>query len=226
MKESELTRYCKNKLNLADMKLGEEYNYSCLPLAIIDAIYSILQNYSQVQKIVENYCDYYGIEKNTDKNNVKTHTISDMICNIESIGSDNFANEVLKAKNRTAGSNSILKSEAVYQWAKIMHANGIENFDDFRNSDKKVLKSALKNVQGQGDAAVRYLFMLCGSDDFCKPDIHILQFLTEATGEKIDKVDEVQALLEKIVDELKNDYPSMTVRQLDYIIWNYQRKKR
>ena len=41
----------------------------------------------------------------------------------------------------------------------------------------------------------------------------------------VKNADEAQEFLESVVEELKADYPDMTVRMLDYIIWDYQRNR-
>ena len=223
MKKS-LCKNLKDKLNLLNMVLGKEYSYSCLPLAALDAVYSIRQNYTQTQKVVDNYCKYYGIVKYKSSSNKTMHTVSEFMNNIGEKGAKQFAAEVLKSKNMTAGRNPISKAKAVYMFCEILRENKIESFEDFAKSDKDKLEKELLQVHGQGQAAVRYFFMLCGDDNFCKPDVHVLKFLSEVTGKKIN-ADEVQKLLETAANELKNDYPNMTVRLLDYIIWNYQRSR-
>ena len=211
-----LTIQIKNKLNLLNGQLGKEYFYSCIPLAVIDAIYSLRIRYKNVKVIVKRYADTYKVDK--------SHSISDLIKNIEAVGVENFANDVLGSNYKTAGRNPILKSEAVYEWAKILKKNGIETFADFRRTDKTQIKKELLRVQGQGKTVIKYLFMLCGDENTCKPDTHILNFLKEVLHRNV-KEDEAQALLENVVNELKAEYPHITVRLLDHLIWNYQRSQ-
>ena len=222
--KQQLAKHIKNKLNLLNTVLGKEYSYSCLPLAALDAVYSIRQDYKQTQKIVDNYCGYYGIAKYKGDSNKKIHTVSEFISNIEKNGVEQFAVDVLHSKNMTAGGQPILKAEAVYEFCEILRKNGIEKFDNFAKSDKDKLEKELLQIHGQGQAVVKYFFMLCGNDNFCKPDRHILKFLSEVVEKEVN-ADEAQKLLETATDELKSDYPNMTVRLLDYVIWNYQRNK-
>lgn len=219
-----LTGHIKYKLNLLlNMLLGKEYSYSCIPLAVIDAVYSIRQSYKKTQEIVANYCGYYKItEFKSDNKNMKIHTVSDLLGNIEKLGAKAFADDVLKSENKTAGANPMLKSEAVYQWGKVLLEHKIEAFDDLKQADLAQLEKDLRKIHGQGEAVVKYFFMLCGDDNFCKPDRHLLKFLSDALGHDV-KEDEAQKLLEKSVEDLKDEYPHMTVRLLDYIIWSYQK---
>lgn len=219
-----LTKQIKNKLNLLKGQLGKEYNYSCMPLAIIDAVYSIRQEYKKVRAIVNNYCTYYNIAVYKDESNANIHTVSDLIKNIEEVGTEVFAKDILHCNNKTAGANPMIKSQAVYEFAKVLKDNGIECFKDFAKTDIDKLEKELLNIHGQGQAVIRYFFMLCGDDNFCKYDRHIKNFLEEINAD-VENADEAQALLERIVKELKKDYPTMTVRLLDHLIWNYQRSR-
>lgn len=222
--KSNLTKYIEKKLNLSNsiFDLAVEYEYSCVPLSVIDAIYSIRLNYSTTKKIVKNYCEYYHIAIYKNDDNHKIHSVTDLINNINEKGFESFATDVLESKNKTAGANPILKSEAVYYFAEILRNNGIECFNDFKKADKEKLKRELLNVHGQGMAVVNYFFMLCGDEDICKPDTHLLEFLTCAEERNV-KPDEALVLIKSAVSELKKDYPNMTVRRLDYIIWLHRK---
>ena len=117
-----------------------------------------------------------------------------------------------------------LKADNVYKWAVILQKNGIENFDDFRKKMNEDIEKELKSVKGQGGegVALQYLYMLCGDDDKCKPDTHLLRFLSNALGRDV-KANEAQGLMEQVVDFLKSEYSQMKVRLLDYTIWSFQK---
>ena len=137
-----ITNIIKQQLNLLNKPLGEEYNYSCIPLAVIDAVYSIRQDYKTVCKVVRRYCTYYDIGIYKGDSNKKIHTISDLIRNIEKtdINTDTFAKDILHCENKTAGAKPISKAKAVYEFAKTLHNNGIEFFEDFISADKSKLE--------------------------------------------------------------------------------------
>jgi len=44
-------------------ELPEEYNYSHLPLSVIDAIFSIGVNYYSVRNTINRFCQHYKIQK-------------------------------------------------------------------------------------------------------------------------------------------------------------------
>ena len=70
---------------------------------------------------------------------------------------------------------------------------------------------------------LRYFIMLTGDDDTCKPDRHIRCFLEPITGKDITDL-EIQELFEKAISSLRESHPHLTIRRLDNLIWNYQRK--
>ena len=62
--------------------------------------------------------------------------------------------------------------------------------------------------------------MLAGDDTQAKPDRHVLRFLNAVSGETVS-VQQAYELLTDVVKYLKPVYPHLTVRLLDYTIWNY-----
>ena len=46
-----------------NVALGDEYRYSCLPLCVLDSIYSIDSRYESVQALIGRYCDHYGVRR-------------------------------------------------------------------------------------------------------------------------------------------------------------------
>ena len=129
---------------------------------------------------------------------------------------------ILMSNNKTAGRKSNLKSYAVLEWAEILKENNIENFDDIKKADLKKLEKKLKSVKGQGEAAVKYFFMICCCERFCKPDRHIINFFSNIEGRTINQF-EAQGFMESVVKDLNNRNIYITVRQLNYIIRFYAR---
>ena len=112
-----------------------------------------------------------------------------------------------------------------YEWAKILQDSGIETFADVDKLNNDCIRYRLMSIRGQGGGvSYDYFCMLCGSDEFCKADTHLLNFLGSALERKI-KPTESQELLTNAVTTLKAEYPTMTIRLLDYTIWKYQSGK-
>ena len=229
--------FLKKILSDGPIQLPEEYTYSCLPLCLIDAIYSIGVRYTSTKKVVERYYNRYNIKAFCDKHEMvefdKKHTLSNLIEKIEGYkkyenGFARFAEDILKNKQRTSSRNGILKIEAVYECAKILRDAGVEKISDFNEKmyDVKVadeIKKKYCQVKGQGSGiSLDYLKMLCGRTDVIKPDRHILRFLNRFSEDEIS-VHEAPDMMKDILQKLSMDYPTLDLRTLDYIIWEYMK---
>ncbi|MGN1419031.1 MAG: helix-turn-helix transcriptional regulator [Acutalibacteraceae bacterium] len=212
--------------DIENFSLPEEYNYSCLPLCLIDAIFSIGVNYYSTRNTVLRYCEKVGIEPYKKSNQKKDihYTTSDLIAEIQSSGIEKFAAETIKNRQRTSSKNGILKAEAVFECAKKFKEFGIETKADF-NSKCNNIETEYKSVKGQSSGiSFQYLKMLCGNENILKPDRHILRFLSEFFDRNIEK-EEAQQIMEDILNILQTSYPNLTIRELDYLIWNYMRSR-
>lgn len=222
--------YCMDNLELLNAKLSDEYYYNSLVFCIIDAIFSIGAKYASTRKTVERYCKYYGLQRiRTTKEfspSNEQHNISDLINNIEQIDVDSFAEKVLCNRQRTSTRNGLLKAEAVYCWAKILQQFGIETLQDFNNCVDDNLKKHLSKAKGQSSGiSITYLCMLCGDDNFTKPDRHILNFLSNVLGYTVN-ISQAQSILENVTTTLRNEFPNINIRLLDHTIWSYMSNRK
>ena len=62
MKE-EIIKFLEENFNLDNYELPDEYSYSCLPLCLLDAVFSIGANYKSTQNVVDRFCDINNLEK-------------------------------------------------------------------------------------------------------------------------------------------------------------------
>ncbi len=212
------TDFCKRKFDFNDQTL---YDYHSLSLCIIDCVYSLrAKYYSTTVPVVKRYVKHYlknDMHSNCDK-------ISDLITHIDEEGGPNlFAANILENNQK---SGNVLKSEVCLKLAQFLRYLHIETIDDFRNYEApELLEAVIHSVKGIGDAGTNYLFMLAGDPNRCKPDTHIHRCIKDACGENISDKD-CQILFSETVEELKKDYPYLTVAMLDGIIWRkYQGAK-
>ena len=63
------------------------------------------------------------------------------------------------------------------------------------------------------------MFMLTGDPDRCKPDVHIHKYIKDACDTDVSNQD-CQMIFTEAVNILKSDYPNITVRDLDSVIWH------
>lgn len=208
--------YCRNnyggELGVADER---SYCYKSLPICIIDCIYSLRARYNSVTvPIVERYADAFLSGDKTSTNN--DDNLTGFIKNLTTPSLEYFADNIAK-NHQILG--RVPKERVCLDIAETLQRLGIETFEDFQNyPSKEKLADAIKSVKGMGNAGVNYLFMLTGDDDKSKPDVHIHHCIAEACGEDVsDK--ECQEIIEEASGILRQDYPSLTVRKLDGVIW-------
>ncbi len=218
-----LSKHCLETFDFSTAKLSDEYYYNSLPFAVIDAIFSIGVRYASTKATVIRYCEYFNLQRiRTQKDfspTIEQHTISQLISNISSI--EHFSENILHNKQRTSSRNGILKAEAVLMWAELFQKNNIDTLQDFNQKYTKSLELDLKSIKGQSSGiSLAYLKMLCGDDNHCKPDRHILQFISQCLSQDISP-EMAQDYLNGVCDLLITKFPNLTVRLIDHTIWNY-----
>lgn len=208
--------YCKKnygeELGVADER---SYCYRSLPICIVDCVYSLRARYNSVTiPIVERYANAFLNGDKTSTND--DDNLTGFIKNLTIPSLENFADNIAK-NHQILG--RVPKENVCLNIAETLRGLGIETFEDFQNyPSKEKLADAIKSVKGMGNAGVNYLFMLTGDDDKSKPDVHIHHCMNEACGEDVsDK--ECQEIIEEASSILKQDYPNLTVRKLDGVIW-------
>ncbi len=212
--------FCRFNLNLNDSLYAEPYN--SLAICIIDCFYSLRAKYFAVTvPVVERYAKVF---MNNDKFESNINC-KDLIEHIDSVGGyENFAKTILNNRQKISKK---FKSEICYEVAQKLLQLKINTIDDFKNyKNTKSLEEVLYSIKGVGPAGVNYLFMLAGDQNRCKPDVHIHHCIKDACG--IDISDsECQYLFANAIALLDIDYPHLTVRHLDGIVWKkYQAKKK
>jgi hypothetical protein len=146
-------------------------------------------------------------------------TVSLLLKRMDEKGHKTFADKVLRNQQKLGGKKQIPKEEVCYQLARYLRDLHIETIDDFQNFEsQEILEIVIRAVDGLGDAGVNYLFMLAGDPNRCKPDVHIHHCIRDAFGYDISN-EECQTLFDHTIKLLRDQYPNLTVRGLDGIIW-------
>lgn len=212
--------YCRQNLALEE---SFSCNYRSLSVCIIDCIYSLRTKYYSVTvPVVDRYAALY---MNGNKNN-PGDTVSMLLHRMNEMGGAKiFADEVLKNHQKLGGKSNIPKEDICYQLGNYLQYLHIDTLEDFQNFEApELLEIVIRAVKGIGDAGVNYLFMLAGDPNRCKPDVHVHQCIKDSCGSDISN-EECQILFTEAVQCLNVQYPNLTVRNLDRIIWQkYQGK--
>ena len=210
---NQFINFCKENLNLENSYYSVPYQ--SLSVCILDCVYSLrAQYYSTTVPLVQRYADKF---MNGDPYN-SGDTLEKFIANINNNGGvELFAKNILKNKQRLGGD---IKSFVCYEIARKLLLLGIDDLTSFRNFNSlEILEIVIKSVKGMGTAGMNYLFMLVGDPNRCKPDVHIHHCICDAIGHDISD-EECQTLLTSAVSILKQEYPNLTVKDLDGLIWS------
>jgi hypothetical protein len=226
----QIAAYADRKLPLASAHNGDEQEYASVPLCIIDAVYSIGVRYEGVQRVVERYCQRFGLpqvrrRKTELPSRQEQESVSDFCAKARSFGPERLAAEVFVNRQRTSSKNGILKAEAVLRFAEVLVVHGIEHLQDIPAATNiDAMEQDIRRIPGQASGiSLRYFLMLAGSDEFIKPDRMVLRFLKEALDRSVS-ITEAQSLLRAACNNLRSKYPTLTPRQLDYEVWKRQRE--
>lgn len=213
--------FCRNKLNLNAVvrRLNNEEieeHYGSLPLCILDSIFYTNARYQVVINATQRYANHF-----LDGDRFAAgHTISDFITAYEEFSNPQaFTDEYLGANNKTTKGR--LKVEACYELAKKFQELGIETIEDFRRYQEKheeELESKIKSVEGFGDSATDNLFIHCGDTSRVRVTGPIKHRVKLIFGRGLNH-DYTQELFRRTVNILNEDYPTLTVADLDHAIW-------
>ena len=216
-----LIDYCKKNFDLDGDIVS---SYSSISVCLIDCVYSLRAKYYAVTiPIVDRYAECY---MEGDRNRAGD-TTSNLLEHMETFGGpEKFADTILRNHQELGGRAHIAKEKVLFQLASYLKLLHIETVEDFRNFESpELLEIVIRAVKGLGDAGANYLFMLAGDPNRCKPDVHIHHCIRDACGEDVTN-EECQRLFQEAVSVLKKEYPTLTVRRLDSVVWrSYQAGK-
>lgn len=206
--------YCSAQFDLTE---SVRCHYQSLPVCLIDCVYSLRARYYEVTvPIVQRYADAF---LNGDPD-ASGDTLSRFLLHMEQLGGPRaFADRIAKNHQKLGGRAGIPKAEVCLQLAQYLSLLQIETLEDFRAfPSQELLEIVVRAVKGLGAAGTSYLFMLAGDENRCKPDVHIHHCIRDACG--LDVSDEsCQSLFADAVALLRPQYPQLTVRGLDSVIW-------
>ena len=221
--------FCREKLDFADANLGDEYYYQSLPLCVIDAVFSIGVNYTSTENTVKKFCEYFNLQRLSQVRYPDKFTqlsITEFVEIYIKYDSEWLSEQVYRNRQRTSTRSGILKSEAVLMFSKTLLEYEVDYFQDVEKIiGNKEFESSIKKIPGQGSGiSLSYFYMLAGSDEYVKPDRMIARFIWSALHQSFS-VEESQDLVMEACQILIEDYPNLTPRALDHMIWNYQREQ-
>ena len=225
---AKLTAYCRTHLDLVSRPMDFINFYVNVPMAVIDAVFSAGGHYNSTKHAVLGLAEYYDLPilrgaKLPPRD--KQFSIADFLELYQEFGDEGMAVEVFHNCQRTAPRNGILKAEAARRFAQVLADFGVQHLQDVH----KVLglqrfTAAIRAIPGQrsGVSLHRFTMLVCEPNHY-QIDRLMKRFLYEAGGERLTD-GQCLAALRKLHAELVRDYPELTPRALDSLIWEAQHK--
>ena len=226
-----LARYCKANLGLAGAALSDEYYYQSVPLCVIDAIFSLGALYASTRNTVRRFCEHFGLQvirnplRNLPPPPSRQLSVTEFLRLYEKYTVNEMAKKVYKNSQRTSTRNGILKSEAVLLFAKTLLNFDVDYLQDMgKVLEKESFEKEIAEISGQRSGiSTKYFYMLAGSDNHIKFDRWVDRFVHAAIDESLSIEDGVRAVKGAHII-LMRDYPELTPRALDHLIWSHQRE--
>lgn len=211
--------YCKSVL---DFGVPDYRYYNSLGLSVLDASFSATARYSSVENVLARFCKHYDLSCDTFAELPKAGsqvTVSQMMKLVQGLSPEQFA-EIVQNRSRVGGR---LKAALFLDCLSVLHSFGIETYQDFQaHFENPELETSLRALQGMGEATISYLYMLAGNSDNVKVDRHIRTFTSTAVNGNNLTTEQIKRLFRYAAHELSKEYPGMTARRLDHIVWVYQ----
>jgi hypothetical protein len=130
-KIDELAELIATNVNIHGVSLPPEYFYKSLPLAIIDAVFSIGVTYTSTANTVSRFCKTQTPSWARHRNEPgPEYAITDFLSIVKCHSVDELAERVYGNRQRTSAKNGILKAEAVNEWANVLLKHDVNCFAD------------------------------------------------------------------------------------------------
>ncbi len=113
-------------------------------------------------------------------------------------------------------------------YARALQGAFIEDFNDIRDPSRELkARQAVAAITGHSSGiSFDYFMMLTGNDSFVKADRMICHFVAQACDKREIPAGEAKGAMIAAYQLLSTDYPNLTPRLLDHLVWKYQRAQR
>jgi hypothetical protein len=198
--------------------------YAHLPLALIDAVYSIRSRYAAVERVVAGYVAATGTERQAltarDSPGFREHGLDSLLKQAATLHGEALADTLFAgSRSRTGGR---LKADVCLDAARRLQAAGVTCIPDLiDHAGSAEVRHAWTGVHGLAWVTWQYFCSLVGIDHL-KPDVMLTRFVSETLGRHATPA-ETDALLTLAVESLLPEHPGLTKRTLDHTIWRFQR---
>lgn len=219
---------------LAELPAALGPEYSSLPYAVTDAVFSIGVRYEGVQRVVERVATWCGVAATNEHRPTFSPAARQLDLDTFLARLNIYPEAVVLAqtffgsRQRTSTRSGILKAEAVRAWSELLVERGVTllNLDTVATlREDTMLRDRLRLVAGQGSGiSLTYLQMLCGDEQLVKPDRVLLDYLRVVTRQDVSP-NYAQELLVAACAALRAEGIETTPNVLDRRIWEFHRQR-
>lgn len=114
-KINKIVSFLVDNYDLESFELPSEYDYSCLPLCILDAVFSIGVKYKSVENVISRFCAKTGVLKYRDPS-TEEYTVSAFCDYIDTTGVEAFENDILENHQRTSSKMVSRRQKRFGKW--------------------------------------------------------------------------------------------------------------
>ena len=217
--------------------LSDAYYYNHLSLCVIEAVWSLGVKYQSVINVVQRYCTKRNLEPYRGKNlcdsssypeKTQQESITCFLQYVKEFSFCQLADTVFENCQRTSTRNGILKAEAVVKFAKVLLKYDVNYFQDIGRLENNIaFEGDINAIPGQKSGlSLDYFYMLAGDENRTKADRMIKRFLAVPIRREPNTISVPCAkdALRRLFLVLDDDCIK-SVRHLDNIIWDYQRRQ-
>ncbi len=201
--------------------------YAHLPLALIDAVFSIRSHYSAVERAVAAYCTATGTtcDPLAARANLEfsEHGVDDLLRKVGALSGIDLADQFFGGnRSRSAGH---LKADLCTTVASRLQAVSVTSIEDLRQrAGNAEIRRAWTGVNGLGWVTWQYFCSLVGIDHL-KPDVMLMRFVSQTLNRNVGPA-ETDAMLSNAFEVLLPSHKGLTKRGMDHAIWQFQREMR
>ena len=207
-----------------NIELPVGYFYSSLAFCLTDAIFSINALYKSVENTINRVSQKLGAE--VKRNGLNEISIMEFLTVLNNYSDEELAFSFFGNKAKTSSINGITKALAVKQACKILLDHGINCFGDVNKEKLDKAELDFVKIKGQKSGiSYKYFCMLAGDENLIKPDRMICRFIAKSLQiEKEPSPSEAEKIFREAFISISANYPKITPRFLDYLVWDFQRK--
>ncbi|MBR5176750.1 MAG: hypothetical protein IKW89_12595 [Bacteroidales bacterium] len=228
--ENQLERfvdYCRDHL---DFSIEDMKYYSCLPICILDAVFKAGSRQNGSNRTIGRFCQAFDIpcfSSNPGKipSREGQLTVRQVMEIVGGLSLKELADRI-STSGKTSSKSGVQKTEAFLKWLDILELYEVQTYQDFHEHLKDGdLERTLRSIFARKkDSPVDYFYMIAGKPTEVRVDKIITAFVCEALDEPKVPATTIRALFKEAVKVLAPDHPGLTVKWLEHIVWEDQRK--